>query len=103
MDNNIVHTHIVLKDWILEHRPQPGSPARFHSYEFLLFGVLGFPDSYANALSPEDINVLSPEEIREIICGGIELISDVLLEDDIAVQPEAVEGERRGIRIMNLS
>lgn len=95
MDNNIVHTHIVLKDWILEHRPQPGSPARFHSYEFLLFGVLGFPDSYANALSPE--------EIREIICGGIELISDVLLEDDIAVQSEAVEGERRGIRIMNLS
>lgn len=51
------YTHDLLKKWILENRPESGTPAKFYSYEFMFY---------------------------------------------IAVQPEAVEGDRTGIRVMNL-
>lgn len=95
MVSKIIYTHIMLKDWIFAHRPLLGSPARFYSYEFLFFNVLGFGETHADALSTKDI--------KDMICGDIGTIADVLLEADIAVQPEAVEGDRNGIRIMNLS
>lgn len=95
MANKIIYTHITLKDWILVNRPRSGSPARFYSYEFLLFNVLGYDEAHAETLSTKDI--------KEIICGDLGTLSDTLADADIAVQPEAVEGDRNGIRVMSLS
>lgn len=42
MDNNTTqkteYTHDLLKKWILENRPESGSPAKFYSYESVLTG-----------------------------------------------------------------
>lgn len=98
MDNNttqkVVYTHDELKKWILENRPESGTPAKFYSYEFLIFGALGFRENPGETLTAKDI--------RDIICGDLETISEDLWMSDIAVQPEAVEGDRAGIRVMNL-
>lgn len=98
MDNNttqkVVYTHDELKKWILENRPESGTPAKFYSYEFLFFAALGLRENPGETLTARGI--------KEIICGDLENISKDLWMSDIAVQPEAVEGDRTGIRIMNL-
>ena len=98
MDNNttqkVVYTHDELKKWILENRPESGTPAKFYSYEFLFFAALGLRENPGETLTAT--------AIKEIICGDLETISEDLWMSDIAVQPEAVEGDRTGIRVMNL-
>ena len=98
MDNNttqkVVYTHDELKKWILENRPDSGSPAKFYSYEFLFFAALELREN------PDE--TLTAKDIKEIICGDLETISEALWMNDIAVQPEAVESDRTGIRIINL-
>lgn len=97
MDNNtqkVVYTHDELKKWILENRPESGTPAKFYSYEFLFFAALKLREK------PDE--TLSAKDIKDIVCGDLENISEDLWMSDIAVQPEAVEGDRVGIRIMNL-
>ena len=88
------YTHDLLKKWILENRPESGTPAKFYSYEFLFFAALGLREKPGETLTAKDI--------REIICGDLETIFEALWMSDIAVQPEAVEGDRTGIRILNL-
>ena len=88
------YTHDLLKKWILENRPESGTPAKFYSYEFLFFAALGLREN------PDE--TLTATAIKEIICGDLENISEDLWMSDIAVQPEAVEGDRTGIRVMNL-
>lgn len=98
MDNNttqkVVYTHDELKKWILENRPDSGSPAKFYSYEFMFYTALELRENPGETLSAKDI--------RDIICGDLETISEALWREDIAVQSEAVEGDRVGIRVMNL-
>lgn len=97
MDNNtqkVVYTHDELKKWILENRPESGTPAKFYSYEFLFFAALELRENPGETLTAKDI--------RDIICGDLENISEDLWISEIAVQPEAVEGDRTGIRVMNL-
>ena len=88
------YTHDLLKKWILENRPESGTPAKFYSYEFLFFAALGLRENPGETLTAR--------AIKEIICGDLENISEDLWMYDIAVQPEAVEGDRAGIRVMNL-
>lgn len=88
------YTHDLLKKWILENRPESGSPAKFYSYEFMFYTALELREKPGETLSAKDI--------RDIVCGDLENISEDLWMSDIAVQPEAVEGDRTGIRIMNL-
>lgn len=88
------YTHDLLKKWILENRPESGSPAKFYSYEFMFYTAFGLREKPGETLSAKDI--------RDIVCGDLETISEALWMEDIAVQPEAVEGDRTGIRVMNL-
>ena len=88
------YTHDLLKKWILENRPESGTPAKFYSYEFMFYTALELREKPGETLSAKDI--------RDIVCGDLENISEDLWMSDIAVQPEAVEGDRVGIRIMNL-
>lgn len=88
------YTHDLLKKWILENRPESGTPAKFYSYEFLFFAALELREN------PDE--TLTAKDIKEIICGDLETISEALWMNDIAVQPEAVESDRVGIRVMNL-
>lgn len=88
------YTHDLLKKWILENRPESGTPAKFYSYEFLFFAALGLRENPGETLTAK--------AIKEIICGDLENISEDLWMSDIAVQPEAIEGDRTGVRVMNL-
>ena len=88
------YTYDLLKKWILENRPESGTHAKFYSYEFMFYTALGLREKPGETLTAKDI--------RDIICGDLETISEALWMEDIAVQPEAVEGDRTGIRIMNL-
>lgn len=94
MDNKTIYTHDELKKWILENRPESGTPAKFYSYEFLFFAALGLRENPGETLTAKTI--------KEIVCGDLENISEDLWMSDIAVQPEAVEGDRTGIRVLNL-
>lgn len=98
MDNNTTqkteYTHDLLKKWILENRPESGSPAKFYSYEFMFYTAL--------ELREKPGETLTATAIKEIICGDLENISEDLWMSDVAVQPESVEGDRTGIRVMNL-
>ena len=88
------YTHDLLKKWILENRPESGTPAKFYSYEFMFYTAL--------ELREKPGETLTATAIKEIICGDLENISEDLWMSDIAVQPEAAEGDRTGIRVMNL-
>lgn len=98
MDNNtqkVVYTHEELLKWVLENKPEAGSPAKFYSYEFLFYGALNLRENPGETLTASDF--------EEIICGDFGTITENLWQDhDIAVQMSAVEGGRTGVRIMNL-
>lgn len=99
MDNNttqkVVYTHEELLKWVIENKPEEGSPAKFYSYEFLFYSALNLRENPGETLSAQDIEAVVHRDFEQIY-------EDLWQDHDIAVQMSAVESWRTGVRIMNL-
>ena len=80
-----------LYQWCIDNKPQQGSDAKFYSYGFIFSEVMGIGEEFKS-------------DMEGIVDSELIAVAEPLYQEQcIAIQPEAIQGGERGIRIMNLA